>query len=128
MAIYGNQLNYFPELFRLFPYMEMEPNITASYRKTIPVKNVRGVFQFLKKGELTRENETEANVNVPVFWTKIRLSVLKGFIAYDDELFKIKDDFSWKFEGGFYCYILETFVGNSDTQVPFESVDLGTYD
>lgn len=128
MAVYGNQLTFFPEFFRLFPYFEMEPNVVASYSKKSNVTKIRGVFQFLKKGELTRENETEANVNVPVFWTKTRLSVLKGFLEYEDELFKIKDDFSWKYEGGFYCYILETFVGNSDKQEAFTDVNLGTYD
>lgn len=125
MAVYGNMLAFFPEQFRMFDYFLMSPNVGASYtERTEPVK-VKGVFQYMKKGDLTRENDTEANVNIPTFWTRTKLNVGKGFIQKEDELYRIKTDYEWFFEGGFYCYGLELFVGNSDMQQPFEYVELG---
>ena len=85
------------------------------------------MFQYVKKGDLIRENEAEADVNVPTIWTRTKLKV-GNFIEMDDELYRITSDYPWKFEGGFYCYSLETFVGNSDAQESFEDVNLGQND
>lgn len=31
MAVYGDMLAFFPELFRTFTYLKMSPNVSASY-------------------------------------------------------------------------------------------------
>ena len=124
MGIYGNLLAFFPEQFRLWEYFSMSPLATGSYTKRESLGKIRGVFQFVKKGDLIRENDTEADVNVPTIWTKTKLKV-GNFIEFEDELYRITSDYPWKFEGGFYCYSLETFVGNDDSQTPFEDVNLG---
>ena len=127
MAVYGDQLAFFAEQFRMFEYFSMNPLPNGSYSTREPLGKVKGVFQFVKRGDLIRENDTEADTNVPTIWTRTKLKV-GNFIEMDDELYRITSDYPWKFEGGFYCYSLETFVGNSDAQKPFEYVNIGQND
>lgn len=123
--IYGDMLCFFPEQFRKFKYFLMRPNVVASYSKREEEKTITGVFQYMKKGELKREEDTLADVNIPTLWTREKLDEMYGFIQKDDELYRIVNPTDWLFEGGFNVYILETFVGNSDVQTSFEDVDLG---
>lgn len=123
--IYGDMLCFFQEQFRQFDYFRMRPNTVASYSKREDERKVTGVFQYAKKGELKRENDTESDVNIPTFWTREKLNVGEGFIQKEDELYRIVNPADWLFEGGFNVYILESFVGNSDVQEPFEEVDIG---
>ena len=118
-------LCFFQEQFRQFDYFRMRPNTVASYSKREDERKVTGVFQYAKKGELKRENDTESDVNIPTFWTREKLNVGEGFIQKEDELYRIVNPADWLFEGGFNVYILESFVGNSDVQEPFEEVDIG---
>lgn len=124
MSVYGDQLAFFTEQFRMFDYFSMNPLPVASYSQRVSLGKIKGVFQHVKKGDLIRENDTEADVNVPTIWTRTKLKV-GNFIEMDEELYRITSDYTWKFEGGFYCYSLETFVGNSDAQTPFTDVNLG---
>lgn len=124
MAVYGDQLAFFAEQFRMFDYFSMQPLPTGSYTKREPLGKIKGVFQFVKRGDLLRENDTEADTNVPTIWTRTKLKV-GNFIEMEDELYRITSDYTWKFEGGFYCYSLETFVGNSDAQTPHPYVNIG---
>ena len=125
MAIYGDLLSFFPEQFRMISYFCMKPLNVASYTEREDLGKVRGIFQYMKKGELKRENDTLDDTNVPTFWTRQKLKVGNYFLQKDDELYRIVNPADWLFEGGFHCYVLETFVGNSDAQVSFEDVDLG---
>lgn len=125
MAIYGDLLSFFPEQFRMVSYFCMKPLNVASYTEREDLGKVRGIFQYMKKGELKRENDTLEYTNVPTFWTRQKLKVGNYFLQKDDELYRIVNPADWLFEGGFHCYVLETFVGNSDVQVNFEDVDLG---
>ena len=127
MAVYGDQLAFFAEQFRMVDYFSMKPLPAGSYDKRKSLGRVKGVFQYMKKGDLIRENEVEAETDVPTFWTRTRL-IVGNFIQKEDELYRITSDYPWKFEGGFYCYSLETFVGNSDAQKPFEYVNIGQND
>lgn len=127
MPVYGDQLAFYAEQFRMFDYFSMKPLPNGSYSTREPLGKVKGVFQFVKRGDLIRENDTEADTNVPTIWTRTKLKV-GNFIEMDDELYRITSDYPWKFEGGFYCYSLETFVGNSDAQKPFEYVNIGQND
>ena len=127
MAVYGDVLSFFAEQFRMFEYFSMKPLPTGSYTPRESLGKVKGVFQYMKKGDLIRENEVEAETDVPVFWTRTKLKV-GNFIQKEDELYRITSDYTWKFEGNFYCYSLETFVGSSDKQVPFDYVNIGQND
>lgn len=124
MGVYGDVLSFFAEQFQMFDYFSMKPLPTGSYEARQSLGQVKGVFQYVKKGDLIRENDTEANVNVPTIWTRKKLEA-GNFIEKDGELYRITSDYPWKFEGGFYCYSLESFVGNSDEQTPFEDVNIG---
>ena len=125
MSIYGYLLSFFPEQFRMVSYFCMKPLNVASYTEREDLGKVRGIFQYMKKGELKRENDTLEDTNIPTFWTRQKLKVGNYFLQKDDELYRIVNSADWLFEGGFNCYVLETFVGNSDVQVNFEDVDLG---
>ena len=125
MAIYGDLLSFFPEQFRMVSYFCMKPLNVASYTEREDLGKVRGIFQYMKKGELKRENDTLEDTNIPTFWTRQKLKIGNYFLQKDDELYRIVNSADWLFEGGFHCYVLETFVGNSDVQVNFEDVDLG---
>jgi hypothetical protein len=122
--IYGSMLSFFPEQFRSFNYFNMNPQAVSSYSKRELIGKVRGVFQYMKKGELRRENDTLADTEIPTFWTKEKLAVGK-FIEKDDETYRITNLASWMFEGGFNCYILEMVIGSTDKQEPFDYVNLG---
>ena len=124
MAVYGDQLAFFTEQFRMFDYFTMKPLPTGSYSPRESLGKIKGVFQYMKKGDLIRENEVEAETDVPTIWTRQKLKV-GNFIQKEDELYRITSDYTWKFEGNFYCYSLETFIGSSDKQKPFDHVDLG---
>lgn len=124
MGVYGSQLSYFPELFRSFEYFDMKPQAVASYTPRVSLGRVKGIFQFMKKGELLRQNDALDNTDVPVLWTKRKLEMGK-FITIDDTDYRIVSNNDWLFEGGFYCFTLETFTGNSDKQEPHDYVDLG---
>ena len=126
MAVYGDQLAFFAEQFRMFEYFSMKPLPNASYSKRESLGKIKGVFQFVKSGDLLRENDTEAGTNVPTIWTRTKLKV-GNFIQMEDELYRITSDYTWKFEGNFYCYSLETFVGNSDAQTPHPYVNIGQH-
>lgn len=126
MAVYGDQLAFFAEQFRMFEYFSMKPLTNASYSQRVSLGKIKGVFQFVKRGDLLRENDTEADTNVPTIWTRTKLKV-GNFIQMEDELYRITSDYTWKFEGNFYCYSLETFVGNSDVQTPHPDVNIGQH-
>lgn len=128
MAIYGDQLAFFTEQFRMFDYFKMTPNSVAGYSNREDLGKVRGIFQYMKKGELREENDALADTNVPTIWTRKKLEVGDYFISFDDETFRIVNPANWLFEGGFYCYVLQTVVGNTDKQKPHEYVNLGQND
>lgn len=128
MAVYGNQLMFFAEQFRMFDYFTMNPQVVAAYSKRENLGKVKGVFQYMKRGELLRENDTLADTNVPTLWTRQKLEVGNYFIQKGDEIYRIKNPSDWTFEGGFNAYVLETLVGNSDVQKPHEYVNLGQED
>lgn len=128
MAIYGDQLAFFSEQFRSFDYFTMKPLTTASYSPREMLGKVRGVFQYLKRGELLRQEDTLADVNVPTLWTRQKLNVGNYYIQKGDETYRIVNPADWLFEGGFNVYVLETVVGTTDKQEPFEHVNLGQDD
>ena len=86
--VYGDQLAFFAEQFRMFEYFSMTPLPNASYSKRESLGKIKGVFQFVKRGDLLRENDTEADTNVPTIWTRTKLKV-GNFIQMEDELYRI---------------------------------------
>ena len=79
----------------------------------------------MKKGELREEGDTLADVNIPTLWTKSKLKLGDYFISKGEEIYRITNSADWLFEGGFSCYVLEEVIGNTDTQVQHEYVELG---
>lgn len=127
-SVYGDQLAFFSEQFRSFDYFTMKPLTTASYSPREMLGKVRGVFQYLKRGELLRQEDTLADANVPTLWTRQKLNVGNYYIQKGDETYRIVNPADWLFEGRFNVYVLETVVGTTDKQEPFEHVNLGQDD
>ena len=128
-AVYGDVLSFFPEQFRTVEYFDMKSRPGAGYGERIPLGKVRGVFQYFKAGSLVRENDVLSGMERPVFWSRRRLDVGK-FISLEgtDDIYRIRDHDEWAHEGGFVQHNLETVTGSTDTQEPFEYVNLGQYD
>lgn len=125
MAVYGSMLNFFKEQFRQFDYFYMKPQVSASYATRENLGKVRGILQFMKRGELSRLEDTLSDVSVPTFWTKTKLKVGDYFIGIGEDIYRIKNSADWLFEGGFCCYVLEEVTGNTDIQQEHEDIDLG---
>lgn len=126
MAVYGDMLSFFPELFTDVSYFSMQTDTVAGFSNRKDLGKVRGVLQYMKKGDLMRENDTLSDVSVPTFWTRQKLES-GNFIKtkYDEDIFRLTNKQPWKREGNFNIYVLETVSGNTDEQVPHEDVDLG---
>ena len=127
-GVYGEQLAFFAEQFRTVEVFSMTTNTVAGYSNRQSLGRFRGVFQYMKRGDLLRENETLSDIAVPTFWTKAKLKA-GNFIdlldTEDKDLYRIVNKQPWKHEGGFYIYILETVSGNTDEQEAHDDVDLG---
>lgn len=124
MAVYGDILAFFPEQFRMFDYYEVEAKTVAGYAKRKSLGKIKGVMQYLKKGEYMRQNDTLADTSVPTVWTRAKLKS-GNLLVIDGEDFRITNNQPWLFQGGFNCYILETFVASKDTQKPMPNVNIG---
>ena len=48
-----------------------------------------------------------------------------NFITVDEIDYRINSNDDWMFAGGYYCYGLETLIGNTDKQEEIPDVDLG---
>lgn len=128
MSVYGDQLAFFTEQFRNFPYFHMIPQPVASYNKREDLGVVRGVFQYVKRGTLEREGVALNDTDVPTLWTRKKLQVGDYYIIAEDVTYRLTNNYPWMFEGGFYCYGLESVKGNTDTQTPHPYVNLGQDD
>lgn len=118
----------FPEQFRNVKYFSMQTDVKAGFSGRQDLGTARGVFQYMRKGELLRDGDVLSDTNIPTFWTKVKLKV-GNFLQKpnEEDIYRIVSDNNWKFEGGFYVYTLETVIGNTDEQVPFteEEVNVG---
>lgn len=127
MAVYGDQLAFFGEQFRTATYFSMPVEITGGFGKRTEIGKVRGVLQYMKRGELYRENDALSDVSVPTFWTRKKLEVGNFLVMPDDEdTYRITNAQPWRHEGGFYVYVLETVSGNDGTEEAHDDVQLGT--
>lgn len=126
--IYGDMLAFFPEQFRMFDYFHISPDVAVSYKTIEKLPPIKGILQYVKKGELRQENDTISNVNVPTLWTRQPLKVGDYFIKKDSETFRVIKPVDWLFEGGFCCYELSSVVGNVGDEQPFDDVNLGQND
>lgn len=126
-SIYGDMLIAFLEQFRTVSYFSMKQDVGAGFSERSEEVEVRGIFQYMKRGELARENDVLSDEQVPTFWTRKKLEAGNFIGLPDDEaVYRITSSQPWKFEGNFYIYILESVTGNTDREEPFteDEVDL----
>lgn len=128
MAVYGEMIGFFPELFQTFNYFYMTPLTVAGFSERENEQTIRAVFQYVKKGSLKEEGYTLSDVDVPSIWTKSKL--VNGWFIEDKDknIYRIVNSSQWEQTGGFYLYSLETYTGNTDKQTEFIDVDIGIGD
>lgn len=125
-GVYGDMLTFFSEQFVTVSYFSMQTDTVAGFSGRKDLGKVRGILQYMKRGDLMRENDTLADVSVPTFWTRQKLEGGNFIKTKDDEdIYRITNTQPWKRQGNFYIYILETVSGNTDEEEPHEYVDLG---
>lgn len=121
MAVYGDMLGFFPEIFREFDYFSMSPEITGGYSNRTEEIKIKGVLQNVNSGLLRQEGDTIAGTSHPVFWT--RSILLLGYFIKDGEtVYRITRTNDWVRQGNFYKYDLESVVGNKDEDSGVEDV------
>lgn len=129
MAVYGDVLSFFGEQFQTATYFSMSNDVTSGFSGRKVLGKVLGVFQYMKRGDLYRENDALSDVSVPTFWTRRKLDVGKFIeLPGDEDTYRITNGQPWKHEGSFYVYVLETVSGNDGTQEAHDDVHLGTGD
>lgn len=121
MAVYGDMLGFFPEIFREFDYFSMSPEITGGYSNRTEEVKIKGVLQNVNSGLLRQEGDTIAGTSHPVLWT--RSILLLGYFIKDGEtVYRITRTNDWVRQGNFYKYDLESVVGNKDEDSGVEDV------
>lgn len=127
MAVYGDQLVYFPELFSTYNIYSMSPELVAGKKARTLVKKVRGVLQFVKGGDYKEEGQTLNSCDIPTFWSRVSIGIgLYVTDAKDESVtYIITGSNNYKKEGNFFVYRLETVVASTDRQVANTDVDYG---
>lgn len=129
MAIYGDQLSFFPELFQTFENYSAKPELVSGKENRVFIQKFRAVKQDMKAGELDIEGDTLNSTEVPTLWTRAVLK--KGTFVVDpkepDVIYVVNKANNFKFQGNFIVYILENVVGTTDVQKPNKDINFGYY-
>jgi hypothetical protein len=124
MAIYGDILSFFPELKKKYVYFRARPLTTGGYGTRTDVGTIVGILQYVKSGDILKQNDTEADVEVPAFWTRTKMHMDSYLEDEDGVVYKRTKPNDWKSYGNFYVYVLETVVNILDTQTSNPSVSV----
>lgn len=124
MAIYGDMLSFFPELKKRYVYFRARPLVGGGYGPRTNVGTITGILQYVKAGDILKQNDTEADVEVPAFWTRTKMLMDSYLEDEDGVIYKRTKPTDWKNHGNFYVYVLETVVGILDEQPSNPSVSV----
>lgn len=125
-AVYGDMLAFFPELIRRFVLYEKSPTIIAGHTDKKNLRQTSGILQFCKAGDVVVNGQTLNDVDAPLIWTRSDIG-MDTYIEADGVEYRRTKNNKYVRESGFYIYVLESVVGNTDTQTPDTTVNLGTY-
>lgn len=125
-AVYGDMLAFFPELIRRFVLYEKSPTIIAGHTDKKNLRQTSGILQFCKAGDVVVNGQTLNDVDAPLIWTRSDIG-MDTYIEADGVEYRRTKNNKYVREAGFYIYVLESVVGNTDTQTPDTTVNLGTY-
>ena len=123
-VIYGDMLSFFPELMRRIFLYEKSPTLIAGHTDKVNLRDSSGVLQFCKAGDVVVNGNTLNDVDAPVLWTRSEIG-MNTYIEVDAIEYRRTKNNDFVREGGFNVYMLETIVGNTDTQTVDTTVDLG---
>jgi hypothetical protein len=129
MAVYGDQLSAFPELFEKFNNYSIEPNTVAGKKPRNLLSTFKGILQFVKMGGYGAEGDTLNAYDIPTLWSRKRLKV-GTFVTHSDAtvqdpLYVIKGSDDYRKQGAFYVYDLSEVVASTDKQTQNKSFNFG---
>ena len=122
--VYGDMLGFFPELIRVIVLYEKKPTIIAGQTDKANIRQSSGVIEFCKAGDVVVNGTTLNDVDAPMLWTRSEIG-MQTFMEIDGVEYRRTKNNAFSREGDFNIYMLETVVGNTDTQQPDTTVDLG---
>jgi len=122
---YGDMLSFFPELMHPCTLFSMQPKPAGGFYPRTDIKHIKGIVLFVRDGKILEQNDTIAAVDTPYLWCREKI-ILAGFMVEDDnpdDIYRVCEGNPYKKEGGFWMYMLQNVVGNTDTQTDDISVD-----
>lgn len=125
-AVYGDMLAFFPELIKRFVIYEKSPTLIAGHTDKLNIRETSGILQFCKAGDVVINGNTLNDVDAPLIWSRSEIG-MNTYIEADGTEYRRTKNNKFVREGGFYIYVLESVVGNTDTQTPELNVNLGIY-
>lgn len=134
MAVYGDQLAFFPELFVDYEVFDMAAKTGGGYGPRTNKRTVSGVFQWIPGGKMGIEGENRQENEDATFWVsqddaadkKVRQG---SYVEVPDQgVFLFHHDDNFAREGAFVKCDLKLAAGLTDRQVRNPHVDLGVRD
>lgn len=122
--VYGDMLAFFPELIRVIILYEKSPTIIAGHTDKLNLRPSSGVVEFCKAGDVIVNGNTLNDVDAPILWTRSVIS-MQTYIEIEEVEYRRTKNNAFAREGDFNVYVLNTVVGNTDTQTKDPLVDLG---
>lgn len=123
-AVYGDMLSFFPDLMRRIFLYEKKPTIIAGHTDKANLRDSSGILQFCKAGDVIVNGNTLNDVDAPLLWTRSTIE-MQTYVEIDNVEYRRTKNNNFSRDGAFNVYVLETVVGNTDTQTPDATVDLG---
>jgi hypothetical protein len=133
VAVYGDQLAFFPELLEERVVFKMDPKLGAGYGPRYNERRVTGYFSWIKGGKMGIEGDLRTENQNATLWvlddTDGRGIVEQGdYLEEDGCLFVVNHDDGFFREGGFQVCALQLVPAFTDRQQSDEGVNLGAKD
>ena len=111
MAVYGNFLNVWSELFEFYDLYEATPLVGAGYKVKF-VKKIRAILITATKDQLVNRNGLVHLSTIHTLYSNEELDLRNKFIKDKGKWHRAVRDGSWVKEGDFYITQVEQVEGN----------------
>lgn len=120
MAVYGELLLHFPELFKEFSVYTAKVKTVAGLEKRTLLRKVYAVFQYVKASDIQAEGDTAVDIEVPTLWvyndSLEQFNIVENADGFGID-YRVTKKSAWQDEAGFSVHILESIKGVTDKQV-----------
>jgi hypothetical protein len=124
----------FPELIKDYEVFKMDPHAGAGYGERYDKREVRGYMSWRKAREADVVGGTSTKNDRGTFWEECdyltgesRIDEL-DFVEIKKKLYRFVEGDDFSEEGGFARWTVQRVTGNTDQQVPDDTVRLGAED